>query len=466
MSQTLDFAATRARNNYFVTEFTIILVLLLLNGVFAMAEIALITARRSRLTVLADSGNKRAAQALKLGENPERFLSTVQVGLTLVGVVVGAYGAKSLAPYLEPYIRAIPRLEPHAPDIAFGTVVALITYVSLVLGELVPKGIALRFPEKIACLMAGPMELLSIVAKPFVSFLEFSTRMALRLVGKPSEGDDGNLPSDVEVILRQGIVTGAVKVEESEMVEGVFDLREVLAEEVMRPRPRLLFLAHNTMPEAYWSQVSAASQTVFPVYEENRDAVIGLVSLRMLFANLASPRPKKLHEICREPLFVSETQSALTLLDTLRHSPLGAALVADEFGTVRGLITLEDLVEEVVGDLRPGDLRKGDPMIRETAEDAWLVDGMLEIEYVEESIPGFSALIEAEKEPFQTIAGYIVHRLDRLPAEGESFTVREFEFEIIDMDRQRIDKVAIRRIVLPEYPEGAEGDQEPPADGE
>lgn len=428
-------------------EILVIFSLLLLNGVFAMAEIALISARRSRLTLMADSGKKGAKLALKLGENPERFLSTVQVGITLVGVLAGAYGGSTLSPYVVPWIQEIPALAPHAERIAFVLVVVLITYFSLVIGELVPKGLALRFPEAIASAMARPMDLLSRATKPLVSFLELSTKLVLKLFGKRPEGDEGASVADVEVILREGIVTGTVHQEESEMVEGVFDLREVLAEEVMQPRPRILFLPHNAVPETYWPQVAATNQTVFPVYEDNRDSVSGLISLRMLFANLASPRPRPLGEICVEPLFVSETQSALSLLDTLRHSRLGAALVADEFGTVRGLITLEDLVEEVVGELRPGDFQKDRPGIRVMEENSWLADGLLEIDTVEEEIPGFSVLTEAEKEPFQTLAGYIVHRLDRLPNEGESFSAGEFEFEIVDMDRQRIDKVAIRRMV-------------------
>ncbi|MCB1202839.1 MAG: HlyC/CorC family transporter [Verrucomicrobiae bacterium] len=430
-----------------MTEILVIFLLLLLNGVFAMAEIALISARRSRLKIQAEGGKKGAERALKLGENPERFLSTVQVGITLVGVLAGAYGGSTLSPYVSPWIDQIPALAPYSERIAFVVVVVLITYFSLVIGELVPKGLALRFPEAIASAMAKPMDMLSIATRPLVAFLELSTKLVLKLFGKPPEGDEGASVADVEVILREGIVTGTVHQEESEMVEGVFDLREVLAEEVMQPRPRILFLASNALPEAYWSKVSATNQTVFPVYEDNRDSIIGLVSLRMLFANVASPRPRTLGEICVEPLFVSETQSALSLLDTLRHSKLGAALVADEFGTVRGLITLDDLVEEVVGELRPGDFQKDRPALRETAENTWLADGLVEIDMVEEAIPGFSVLTEAEKEPFQTLAGYIVHRLDRLPTEGEAFAAGEFEFEIVDMDRQRIDKVGIRRVV-------------------
>ncbi len=442
-----------------MTEILVIFFLLVLNGVFAMAEIALISARRSRLKILADGGKPGAKLALKLGENPERFLSTVQVGITLISVLSGAFGAEILAPYVSPWIQRFPWpwLAARAEPVAFGFVVVLITYFSLVIGELVPKGLALRFPETIASAMSRPMAVISAATKPLVSFLELSTKLVLKLFGKRPEGDEAASVADVEVILREGIVTGTVRQEESEMVEGVFDLREVLAEEVMQPRPRILFLPQNAGPESYWPQIAATNQTVFPIFEDNRDSVIGLVSLRMLFANLASPRPKSLGEICLEPLFVSETQSALSLLDTLRHSKLGAALVADEFGTVRGLITLEDLIEEVVGELRPGDMQKDRPGIRESSGGGWLADGLVEIDTVEEAIPGFSVLTEAEKEPFQTLAGYIVHRLDRLPSEGEAFAAGEFEFEIIDMDRQRIDKVAIRRVVSgeEEAPEAA-----------
>lgn len=437
-----------------MTEILVILLLLVLNGVFAMAEIALISARRGRLKSQAEAGRRSAELALKLGENPERFLSTVQVGITLVSVLAGAYGANRIAPSLVPWIEQFPALAPQAVRIAFVLVVVVITYLSLVVGELVPKGLALRFPEAIAAGIARPMAFLTALAKPLVVVLELSTRLVLKLFGNRPADDGSDSVADVEVILREGIVTGTFHQEESEMVEGVFDLREVLAEEVMQPRPRILFLPHDAKPEDYRDLVAESGQAVFPVFEENRDTIVGMVDLRHLFANLVGPSPRPLGEICVEPLFVSETQSALTLLDTLRHSSLGAALVADEFGTVRGLISLDDIVEEVVGELRPNDL-KDRPGLRDLDDGSWIADGLVEIDEVEAAIPGFGVLTEAEKEPFQTLAGYILHRLDRLPAEGESFAAGEFEFEIVDMDRQRIDKVLIRRTVPSEAPEEA-----------
>jgi putative hemolysin len=436
-------------------EIAIILLLLLANGVFAMTEIALVSARKARLRQLADEGSTGATQALKLLDNPERFLSTVQVGITLVGVLSGAYGGVALSGKLEPWLARIPLLAEHASQLAFAIVVSVITYLSLVIGELVPKGIALRHAESIAVVMSRPMALLSRLAGPVVSLLEASTRVFVRILGGAATSSAGPTREEVQVLVREGIITGMVNADESEMVEGVFDLREVLAEEIMRPKPKVLFLRVNETIEQIWSRVAASRQTVFPVHEGSRDEIRGLVSLHDLFACAASGRTRPLAEMMIPPVFVSENQPALSLMNTLRASPLGAALVVDEFGTIRGLITLEDLVEEIVGELRPRDPQHDAAKLRPSGENTWIVDGLMEIDEVVSHLPELEEIIEKEREPFQTLAGYIVHRLDRLPAEGETFTAGGFEFEVVDMDRQRIDKVLIRRLPPPaESPDG------------
>jgi putative hemolysin len=425
----------------------LILCLLLGNGVFAMTEIALVSARRGKLKQLADEGSSGAAVALKLLENPERFLSSVQIGITLVGVLSGAFGGVALAGALEPWIARIPFLADYAPQLAFGGVVTGVTYLSLVIGELVPKGIALRHAEKIAVMMSRPMAFLSRLAGPLVSLLEISTRVLMRLLGDNAAPPAGPTREEVQVLVREGIITGMVDASESSMVEGVFDLREVLAEEIMRPKPKVLFLQAGETIEQVWSRVAASRQTVFPVHEgSSRDEISGLVSLRDLFASAAGATPRPLGELMRPPIFVSENQPALSLMNTLRASPLGAALVTDEFGTIRGLVTLEDLVEEIVGELRPRDPKHEHAALRPSGTDAWIVDGLMEVDEVIERLPELEEIIEKEREPFQTLAGYIVHRLDRLPVEGETFTSGGFEFEVVDMDRQRIDKVMIRRL--------------------
>jgi putative hemolysin len=427
-------------------ELILILILLLGNGVFAMTEIALVSARKGRLKQLAEDGSSGAKAALKLLENPERFLSSVQIGITLVGVLSGAFGGAALTEKVEPWLAKVPALAPYANNLAFGLVVTLITYLSLVVGELVPKGVALRHAEAIAVTMAPPMALLARFARPLVHLLEFSTHLLMRLFGGSAQAQSGPTREEVQVLVREGIVTGMVDENESAMVEGVFDLRMVLAEEIMRPKPKVLFLHRDETFAQIWSRVAASQQTVFPVHEGSRDEISGLVSLRELFTNLASNRQKPLAELLSPAIFVSENQPALSLMETLRASPLGAALVTDEFGTIRGLVTLEDLVEEIVGDLRPGSPGHDQAVLRASGTDTWIADGLMEIDDVVDQLPDLERVVENEREPFQTLAGYIVNRLDRLPTEGESFQAGAFEFEVIDMDRQRIDKVLIRRL--------------------
>ncbi|MBK8093383.1 MAG: HlyC/CorC family transporter [Verrucomicrobiaceae bacterium] len=431
-----------------MTELLLILLLLVFNGVFAMAEIAIVSAKKARMMDRAEKGSHGARLALKLAENPERFLSTVQIGITLVGVLAGAFGGASLAGYVTPWLEQVPFLAGHEEQVAFGLVVAFITYLSLIIGELVPKSLALRNAEGIACVMAGPMNWLSRVGSPLVWVLELSTRTLMRFFGKP-QAPSGPTTAEVEVLLREGLITGNVRHEESELVEGVFDLRELKAEEIMRPKPKVIFLHVNDAAASAAEELGdGVRQVVFPVYGETRDHVEGMVSLRALFLSVAAGKTQMVRELMREPVFVSDNQPALTLLEELRTASHHAAMVTDEFGIVRGMVTIEDLAEEIVGDLasnRPSTSMT--PQVRENGPQSWLADGMTEIDAVNAVIPGFEAVANAEDDAFQTLAGFIMQHLERLPREGEKFTVGGYEIEIIDMDRQRIDKVGVRRLI-------------------
>ena len=432
-----------------MTELLLIVLLLILNGVFAMAEIAIVSAKKARMMERAEKGSSGAKLALKLAENPERFLSTVQIGITLVGVLAGAFGGASLAGYVTPWLKEIPWLAGHEEQVAFGLVVAFITYLSLIIGELVPKSLALRNAEGIACAMAGPMDWLSRVGSPLVWVLELSTRALMTFFGK-SQAPSGPTTAEVEVLLREGLVTGNVRYEESELVGGVFDLRELKAEEIMRPKPKVIFLhVNDTAASAAEALGDGVRQVVFPVYDESRDHVVGMVSLRALFLSVAGGKTPAVSELMREPVFVSDNQPALTLLEELRNAPHHAAVVTDEFGIVRGMVTIEDLAEEIVGDLT-ANRQDGSStaQVRENGPQSWLADGMTEIDVVITVIPGFEVVANAENDAFQTLAGFIMQHLERLPREGEKFTVGDFEIEIIDMDRQRIDKVSVRRVEL------------------
>lgn len=430
-----------------MTEILILLLLLTLNGLFAMAEIAIVSAKKARLRQQADEGNRGARLALELAENPERFLSTVQIGITLVGVLAGAYGGTSLAEKVAPWLRGLPWVGDHADEVAFGLVVGIITYLSLVVGELVPKSLALRNAERLACLMAAPMRGVSRLAGPLVGLLEFSTRALMSPFGK-ARAPDGPTLAEVEVLVREGLVTGHLHHQEGEMVEGVFDLRDMRAEEIMRPKPKTIFLhAGDAAADVVTPLQSGTPQVVFPVYDESRDHIVGLVSLRELFLSLASGRAESVGQLMREPVFAFDNQPALTLLEELRQAPLHAAVVTDEFGIVRGLVTIDDLAEEVVGKLatpRPG--APGTSPIRETSPHTWLVDGMAEIDDVNRAIPGFEKIADAEDDAFQTLAGFVMEHLERLPREGETFVVGDFEIDILDMDLQRIDKIGVRKL--------------------
>lgn len=428
-----------------MAELAIILLLLLANGAFAMAEIALVSAKKARLQSLSEGGNDGAAQALLLAKQPERFLSTVQIGITVVGVLAGAFGGSSLASRLATVLMQIPGVsESLAGQIAFAAVVAGIAYLSLVIGELVPKNLALRNPEAIACAMARPMAGVARASKPFVWFLEISTRLVMRLFGETENRQSGPTREEVSVLIREGVITGILGEDESEMVEGVLDLRELRAEELMQPKPKIPFLNAQESVQSVRSLIMEASLDVFPVVEGNRDQVLGTVSLRDMFS--ASDPQAPLASLARPAVFVPENQPALSLLESLRSAPHNAALVIDEFGTVRGMVRLVDVLEEVVGDLTRLSQEPSQPVLRQTEPGTWLADGGADIDSVTDAIPGLEALVEAEDDPFQTLGGFIVHRMNRLPREGEAFSEGGFRFEIIDMDRHRIDKVLIQQM--------------------
>lgn len=413
-----------------------------------MAEIALVSAKRTRLQQWAKEGNRNAQTALELTENPERFLSTVQIGITLVGVFSGAFGGASLSKYLAPLLEPLPLLGARAETVAFAIIVMLITYFSLIIGELVPKNLALRNPEKIAVAMAAPMAGLSRIAMPLVWLLETSTRLLLKIMGSTESPNSGPSREDVQVLVRQGFITGEVKPEENEMLNGIFELQDTLAEEIMLPRPKVTFLPADATQEQVWQQIRLSKQNVFPIYEGSRDSICGLVSIRALYSALwLNEKNMSLRTIMQPPAYVAENEPALQLMKTLRGTSLGAALVTDEFGTIRGLITIDDVVEEVIGDYRKG-LRESQ-CIKELHADQWLADGGIEIDEFVRTFPELEEAVEGEEEAFQTLAGFIFHHLDRLPAEGDRFVIEGLDFLIADMDQQRIDKVIISRVAQP-----------------
>lgn len=428
-------------------EIAIILILLVVNGVFAMTEIAIVAARKGRLRALADGGNGRARLALELAESPNRFLSTVQIGISLVGILAGAFGGATVAEHLAKALREVGLAAAYSDAIGLGVVVLLITYLSLVVGELVPKRIGLSNPEGISMFVAGPMQTLSALSGPVVRFLSFSTDALLRLLAIRPHKQAAINEEEVKVLMQEGLRAGAFQKVESDIVASVLDLDHLMARDIMTPRPKVIWLNRDDPHETIWHKIVVSGHSFFPIYEGNRDHVVGVVSVKAIYANLAAGVGVKLKDLMVPPLVVPATQNVLQLVETFKKTAKHLALVADEFGGVVGLVTLNDVMEAIVGDF-PSQNERAKPTAARRPDGSWLIDAMIEIEGVERALPGFKVEDKENKE-YQTLAGYVVKRLGHMPREGEAFEAHGYVFEVLDMDRHRVDKVLVTAAPTP-----------------
>jgi putative hemolysin len=431
-----------------VFEIVFILGLLLANGVFAMAEIAVVSAKKSRLRRLAEQGSLKARLALELAESPNRFLATVQIGITLVGIFAGAFGGATLAAQLAPAVAQIPFLTPYAEKIAFAVVVAVITYLSLVLGELVPKRFGLSNPEAIAMAIARPMNWLSKLAGPLVTFLSVSTEGLLRGLGFKPEQAVAVSEEEVRALMQEGLRAGAFNKVESHIVHRALELDQLPVHEIMTPRAKIIWLNQEDTHEQIWHKIVVSNHSYFPVYLGTRDQVVGVVSVKAIYANLAAGAEVVLRNLMTTPLVVPESQNVLQLVETFKQSGKHIALVTDEFGNIVGLVSLNDVMEAVVGEFPTSDQR-AKPEARRRDDGSWLIDAMIEIEALPRCLPGFT-LTDGSSADYQTLAGFVLKHFGHVPKEGETFTEQGYVFEVLDMDRHRVDKV----LVLPMKPKG------------
>lgn len=429
-------------------EISVILLLLVANGLFAMAEIAVVSARKPRLRRLAEQGDEKARIALDLAESPNRFLSTVQIGITLVGIFAGAFGGATLAAKLALPIQKIPLFAAYADKIAFGVVVAAITYFSLVLGELVPKRFGLSNPEGIALQVARPMNWLSRFAGPLVSCLSVSTEALLRLLGFKPEKEATVSEEEVRVMMQEGLRAGAFNKVESQIVDSALELDQLSVREIMTPRPKVIWLNQDDPHDQVWHKIVVSNHSHFPVYEGTRDQTVGVVSVKAIYANLAAGAPVNLKDLMIAPLVVPESQTVLQLVETFKQSGKHIALVTDEFGSIVGLVTLNDVMEALVGEF-PSQGERAKPAAKRREDGSWLIDAMIDLRSVETALPGFQFSSVAHGE-YQTLAGFVVKSLGHVPKEGETFEAQGYVFEVLDMDRHRVDKV----LVMPVKPTG------------
>ncbi|MBL9202422.1 MAG: HlyC/CorC family transporter [Opitutaceae bacterium] len=427
--------------NSVLLELTIIFALLLANGVFAMAEIAIVSARKARLRQLADGGDTRAGLALRLAESPNTFLATVQIGITLVGVVAAAFSGASLASPLAAWLREIAWLAPYADKAAFAIVVLLLTYFTLVIGELVPKRIGLGDPEGVARILAGPMHLLSRVGAPVVSLLGSSTDALLAAFRIKSEPEVKITEDEVRLLVKEGMRAGVFHPQEPAMIESVMAFDRMPVRDLMTPRSKIIWINAADAHETVWQRIVVSAHSVFPVYEGRRDNVLGLVTVKAIYANLAAGAPVNVRDLVTPALIVPESLSATALLEKFKATGKHVALATDEFGAISGLLSLHDIMESIVGELpSPSDRLRPRAVRRD--DGSWIVDGMIEAAEFERLVVDFPLHGAAERD-YQTFAGFIVKHLGHVPAEGESFSHHGYRVEIIDLDGHRVDKVLL-----------------------
>jgi putative hemolysin len=345
-------------------EVVIILALLLANGVFAMTEIAVISARKGRLRRFADRGDVRAKLALDLADSPNRFLATVQIGITMVGIFAGAYGGATIAEKIGSALQTVPGLAPYAEAIGLISVVTAITYLSLVIGELVPKRIGLSHPESTAMALARPMHGLAAVAAPVVKLLGASTERLLQLLGLKPKAEPAVSEEEVQGLMQEGLRAGAFNHVESQIVNHALELDRLTARDLMTPRPRILWLTQNDTHETVWYKVVVSGHSHFPVHAGDRNHVVGVVSLKAIYANLAVGAPTRIADLMTPPLVVPDTQTAVQLLETFKQSRKHVALVTDEFGGIVGLVTLHDVMKAIIGEFGSPEER-AQPQIRQ-----------------------------------------------------------------------------------------------------
>lgn len=422
-------------------EISIIMVLIILNGIFAMSEIAIVSARKARLQHLANEGNRHAGIALALANTPGSFLSTVQIGITLIGILAGAYSGATIAAELKNFLSGISQLAPYRETLSLGAVVLCITFFSLVIGELVPKRIALNNPEKIAVVMATPMRILSKITMPLVHLLSISTHVVLSILRiKPSD-EPPVTEEEVKILIDQGARSGVFEEMEQDMVESVFRLADRKVGAIMTARPDVIFLNLDDSPDVNWKKISESGHSNFPVYQTCEDNILGIASLKTLWTVCASGKPIELKDGLIKPLFVPENLPALKLLTLLRQSGMHVALVVDEYGTIQGLVTPQDIFKSIVGELASAH-SSGHSHAVQREDGSWLLDGMLPVDEFKDMFR-ISSLPNEEEEQFNTIGGFVMMHLGRVPATADHFEWDGLRFEVVDMDGRRVDKVLV-----------------------
>jgi putative hemolysin len=427
-------------------ELLVVAMLLIINGIFAMYEIALISARRSSLEEEAKFGRLGAKTALALLAEPEKVLSAIQVGITLIGIVSGAYAGLALAEDVAPLLKNVGWLAPYAHTLSVVVVVGIISYLSLIVGELVPKTIALNHAEPIAIFLSPAMKVFSSVAYPVVWILSISTKLVLKLFGVQNRIEAPVTEEELRMFLKKGSEHGVIEKEESDMINEVIRFGDKRASALMTPRVDVTWLDIHQTPDEILSESLNSPFPRLLVCEDEVDHVKGVVNVKDILAYYIKHQTLRLEEILLEPLYIAEQAPALKVLEMFRLTKKHFGIVINEYGSMEGIITLHDLTENIMGDLPAlGDLDEPEAFQRE--DGSYLMDGSMKVEDVEDILKVHSLFEEEDERPdVNTLGGLAMYQLNRIPKIGDKFTARGYLFEIVDMDGNRVDKLLVRAV--------------------
>ncbi len=423
-----------------------ITILLVLNGILAMAETALLSVRKARLQNEQNKGDARAGIVLKLTEDPNRFLSVIQIGITSIDLLIGALTGATIGVWINQRLSVLPALAPYSEAIGLLIGVLPVTYLSLVLGELVPKRLALRDPEGVSSTVAGPMIFFSKILSPIVKLLSVSTEFALKVLGVRISEEPPVTEEEIQLLIDQGTEAGVFEEAEHDMVEGVFSLNDQRVYSLMTPRPDIVYLDINDSLDDIRKKISESDYSRFPVRQGTLDTILGVVKARDLLMKSLSGEDIRLKDVLKPAFFIPETMFASRALEVFKEKGTQILLVVDEFGGLQGLITINDILEEIVGQME-----HEEPQATQRQDGSWLLDGMLETDEFKEIFKLNALPHEGE---YETLSGFIMMSLGRVPISADHFEWHNLRFEVVDMDGRRVDKVLVT--TLPQRSPGQE----------
>lgn len=418
-------------------DIVILLGLILLNGLFVMSEIALVSARKTRLEMMAEKGDKKAANALKLSNNPELFLSAAQIGITLIAILTGVYSGEKFGAYLQPYVEQVEILRPYANGISTSIIVILVTFLSIILGELIPKRIALVNPEKIAKKAAAPMYAFAKITHPIVWLLNRTSNGFFKLFNIKQSKDDSVTEEEIKAIISEGTEAGTIEEEEKEIIERIFHLGDRNITSLMTHRSDILWFDINDNEEKIREKIIQEPHSIYPICDGDLDDIKGVVSIKDLYV---SDDLTLFKDLMQTALFVPDNNSAYQVMEKFKESKIHSCFIVDEYGSVRGMITLNDILEAIVGDIPQSNIDDYEIIQRE--DGSYLIDAQIPF-YDFLSKFNQTGLLQQNEQQYDTLAGCILHELERIPQSGDKMDWNGFHIEILDMDGHRIDKVLV-----------------------